>query len=44
LVERQRLLLEVLAVARGWSIQGQGLELFDAAGASIAVLEAVYLR
>jgi hypothetical protein len=25
-------------------IQGQGLALFDAAGASIAVLEVVYLR
>jgi hypothetical protein len=34
----------VLAVARVWSSQGLGLELFDAAGAAIAVLEAVYLR
>ena len=44
LVERQRALLDVLAAATSWSIQGQGLELFDAAGASIAVLEVVYLR
>jgi heat shock protein HslJ/uncharacterized lipoprotein NlpE involved in copper resistance len=42
--ERQRTLLEVLAAARAWSIQGQVLELFDAAGAPLAVLEAVYLR
>jgi len=34
----------VLASARGWKIQGQVLELFDASGKPIAVLEAVYLR
>lgn len=37
-------LLEVLATARAWKIQGQVLELFDASGQPIAVLEAVYLR
>ena len=42
--EQQRSLLEVLAAARSWAIQGQGLELFDAAGVPVAVLEAVYLR
>lgn len=41
---RQATLLEVLAAARAWSIQGQVLELFDAAGQPLAVLEAVYLR
>ena len=30
--------------SRTWSIQGQVLELFDAAGTPVAVLEAVYLR
>lgn len=40
----QRLLLEVLAATTAWSIQGQGLELLDAAGQPLAVLEAVYLR
>ena len=37
-------LLEVLALARSWSIQGQTLELFDAAGVPIALLESVYLH
>ena len=41
---RQAMLLDVLAAARTWSIQGQVLELFDAAGTPVAVLEAVYLR
>jgi len=41
---RQRALLEALQAADAWSIQGQVLELFDAAGAPLAVLEAVYLR
>jgi heat shock protein HslJ len=42
--EREATLLDVLAAARGWRIQGQVLELFDASGKPIAVLEAVYLR
>ena len=42
--EREATLLDVLAAARGWKIQGQVLELFDASGKPIAVLEAVYLR
>jgi len=42
--EREATLLEVLATARAWQIQGQVLELFDASGQPIAVLEAVYLR
>jgi heat shock protein HslJ len=42
--DRQRTLLEVLQAVDAWSIQGQVLELFDAAGAPVAVLEAVYLR
>ena len=37
-------LLTVLKLTRTWKIQGQGLELFDGAGRSIAVLEAVYLH
>ena len=41
---RQATLLDVLAAARRWSVQGQVLELFDAAGTPVAVLEAVYLR
>lgn len=41
---REAALLEVLAAAHAWKIQGQVLELFDAAGEPIAVLEAVYLR
>jgi len=44
LQQRQATLLEVLAAARSWSIQGQVLELFDASRKPIAVLEAVYLR
>ena len=44
LARQQATLLEVLAAARGWSIQGQVLELFDGAGQSLALLEAVYLR
>ena len=44
LQQRQATLLEVLAAARSWSIQGLVLELFDASGKPIAVLEAVYLR
>lgn len=42
--QREAILLDVLAAARGWKIQGQVLELFDASGKPIAVLEAVYLR
>jgi hypothetical protein len=42
--ERLATLLTVLMFARSWQIQGQVLELFDAAGRSTAVLEAVYLR
>lgn len=42
--QREATLLDVLAAARGWKIQGQVLELFDASGKPIAVLEAVYLR
>lgn len=42
--QREATLLEVLATARAWQIQGQVLELFDASGKPIAVLEAVYLR
>jgi heat shock protein HslJ len=41
---RQASLLAALATARSWKIQGQVLELFDAAGGPIALLEAVYLR
>ena len=37
-------LLAVLVSAHSWRIQGQVLELFDASGRSIAMLEAVYLR
>jgi uncharacterized lipoprotein NlpE involved in copper resistance/heat shock protein HslJ len=37
-------LLTVLMLARSWQIQGQVLELFDASGRPMAVLEAVYLR
>jgi heat shock protein HslJ/uncharacterized lipoprotein NlpE involved in copper resistance len=44
LQQREATLLGVLAAARGWKIQGQVLELFDASGKPIAVLEAVYLR
>jgi uncharacterized lipoprotein NlpE involved in copper resistance len=42
--ERLATLLTVLMFARSWQIQGQVLELFDAAGRPTAVLEAVYLR
>jgi heat shock protein HslJ/uncharacterized lipoprotein NlpE involved in copper resistance len=42
--EREAALLDVLAAARSWKIQGQVLEFFDASGKPIAVLEAVYLR
>jgi len=42
--QREATLLDVLAAARGWKIQGQALELFDASGTPIALLEAVYLR
>ena len=42
--QREAILLDVIAAARGWKIQGQVLELFDTTGKSIAVLEAVYLR
>lgn len=41
---QQHALVEALSAARQWSIQGQVLELFDAAGTPVAVLEAVYLR
>ena len=44
LQERQRILLDALAAASRWSIQGQGLELFSASGQPLAVLEAVYLH
>ena len=40
---RQQILLDTLAAVRTWAIQGQVLELFDASGLSLAVLEAVYL-
>jgi len=36
--------LDVLAAARKWTTHGQVLELLDASGKPIAVLEAVYLR
>lgn len=39
-----RALVEALGDARSWSIHAQVLELFDANGAPLAVLEAVYLR
>ena len=42
--EQQATLLGVLGDARAWRIQGQVLELFDAAGQPLAVLEAVHLR
>jgi heat shock protein HslJ len=42
--EQQATLLGALEDARAWRIQGQVLELFDAAGQPLAVLEAVYLR
>jgi heat shock protein HslJ/uncharacterized lipoprotein NlpE involved in copper resistance len=42
--EQQAALLGVLEDARAWRIQGQVLELFDAPGQPLAVLEAVYLR
>lgn len=41
---RQQALLDTLAAARTWAIHGQVLELFNAAGASLAALEGVYLR
>jgi heat shock protein HslJ len=44
LAGRQQQLQSVLAAAAGWTIQGQVLELFDAAGRSLAALEAVYLN
>ena len=44
LQERQRILLDALAAASRWSIQGQGLELSSASGQPLAVLEAVYLH
>lgn len=42
--ERLATLLTALMFARSWKIQGQVLELFDASGKPVAVLEAVYLR
>ena len=42
--EQQAALLGMLEDARAWRIQGQVLELFDAADQPVAVLEAVYLR
>lgn len=44
LAPRQAQLQSVLAAAAGWAIQGQVLELFDAAGDSLAALEAVYFN
>jgi copper homeostasis protein (lipoprotein) len=44
LAGRQQQLQSVLAAAAGWAIQGQVLELFDAAGRSLAALEAVYFN
>jgi len=41
---RQQTLLDTMAAARTWVIHGQVLELFDAAGAALAALEAVYLQ
>ncbi len=40
----ERALAATLAATAGWRINGNALELFDAAGAPIALLEAVYLR
>jgi hypothetical protein len=37
-------LLDTLASARRWAIQGQVLELFDAAGNSLAAAEAIYFH
>jgi uncharacterized lipoprotein NlpE involved in copper resistance/heat shock protein HslJ len=42
--ELHRTLVDALTDARSWSIHAQVLELFDANGAPLAVLEAVYLR
>jgi copper homeostasis protein (lipoprotein) len=42
--EQLATLRTVLMSARSWKIQGQVLELFDASGRPIAVLEAVYFR
>ena len=42
--EQLATLLTVLMVTRSWKIQGQVLELFDASGRPVAVLEAVYFR
>jgi hypothetical protein len=41
---RQQTLLDTMAAACTWAIHGLVLELFDAAGASLAALEAVYLQ
>jgi uncharacterized lipoprotein YbaY/heat shock protein HslJ len=40
----ERSLVAVLEATRGYRLSGQRLELLDAAGVSLAVLEAVYLR
>lgn len=41
---RQQQLLDTLACACRWAIQGQVLELFDAAGNSLAAAEAIYFH
>lgn len=41
---RQQQLLDTLASARRWAIQGQMLELFDAVGNSLAAAEAIYCQ
>lgn len=41
---RQQQLLDALASASRWAIQGQVLELFDAAGNSLAAAEAIYFH
>lgn len=40
----ERHLVDALARTASWRIKGPTLELFDAAGASVALFEAVYLR
>ena len=39
----ERRLGQALAAARSWRVDGQALELFDAAGAPVALFQAVYL-
>ena len=44
LADSEKLLAEMLASARTWSIEGQVLELFEDNGKPVATFEAVYLR